>query len=51
MGPGERRDPYREVLLFCDVADALRQQLAPVIMGPCFRRDDDNFEGVHPYVA
>jgi len=39
--PCESRNPYREVLTFRTHARGSWQQPMPVVMGPCFRRDDD----------
>ena len=38
--PANARDPYARGLACGTVADAFAHTLTPVVMGPCFRRDD-----------
>src|ERR1700683_574170 len=49
--PGERRDPYRVISEVADVANSLLQQFPPVVMGPCFRRDDAYIKHQKPLTA
>jgi len=39
--PAESRDPYAVLYRFWRAGRDLSFQRTPVVMGPCFRRDDD----------
>jgi len=44
--PCARRDPYRVISRWGVLVDACGDKLGPVVMGPCFRRDDTGFESL-----